>query len=577
MGIPTGGPQQGRTPSRGGIPTGNKPGNQQPSQQRPRAGIPKQQQSTEPPRRRAEEEELPLANPEIPSRASQRPPLSSETQRRLSERRSKALPPAADNEFDDRYSFKEDQEDLFSDVPNYKDEPDTSLDFEDDGTFEPISAEDSFEDEDNDGYNQEREAEEKSRNQAQERKAPTPAAKPRRARGVSKPPVSSSNEGSDGEEFSDEFVDKDNLKLKPFGSGKKPKKKATVGDFDARKNMESKRKLYRGIVLFTVITIIGFGAFKTFAPQTILDRQDVQVEIADYVGDTGFPTTEGEGFALGFMDSVLNVQPGANAIATRSAALSYFYGNTSDSKDADSAITMIGDIKQEVIRGPVVLDSTAITANAASYEIGFLVKTADSNVKIKDDSGAEAQIAESLRWMAFNVNVYYDDVKQSFAIAPNSPSLIPAPPVVAPGNIPEGQSLGDSIEEVPESVKATVEGFLSGYRESSKDNTDKILQYIGTEADESLRDGLNSRYQFATPEDLPSSISYDVYSPSGASDLSVLKIDLTVEWKITASSNASVTFPSHYVLTLEDKGSGDYTVTKFAPYYWIESSEDPTE
>lgn len=563
MGIPTG-PQQGRIPGRGGLPTGRDSGNKPSSQQRPRGnGIPRQ----EPQRPSFNEEELPLVENTEPlarpassgDRSQQRRPSSAipERVRRQNEYESRPVSSPRENK---PFAF-ENEDDLFSDVPKYQDSFEDDI-IEDDGTFESIDPED-------DSYDDiEEKPVEQQKTRSSEKLVPVPAAKPRRVRGATKAPEKSSKPD---DEYSDEFVDKENLKLKPFGSGKQ-KKKAKVGDFDTRKNIESQRKIYRGVFIGAMIAIVGTASFITFVPKENLSENEVQSIVAEYVGETGFPTKEGEGFALNFMESLLNVQPGENATTTRNTALSYFYGGQVDGKSFDSALTTVGDVKQNIIYGPVVFDSTPITGNSASYEIGVLVKTVDAAAK-DNDSTSEAKVAESLRWMAFNVNVYYDDLKQSFAIAPNSPSLIPAPPVAVPGSIPTGEPLGELVDTPPESIKATVEGFLSGYRESSKENTDKILQYIGTEANEDLRDGLDSRYQFATPNDLESSITYEVYSPNGPSDLSELKIDLTVDWQIPTSSDSAVTFPSHYVLTLENKGSGDYTVTKFAPYYWVEGTE----
>jgi len=359
-------------------------------------------------------------------------------------------------------------------------------------------------------------------------------------------------------------VDKEELKLKPFG---KPKKKAKVGDFDPRKNMEGQRKLYRGIFIAAVLTVVGFGAYQTFWPQESLSTAEVENIASLAVGDTGFPTTRGEGFALSFSESLLNVQPGPESQAQRTAALSYFYGANGDSKLFDSALSTVGSVSQEVVYGPVVLDSTPLTADAASYEVAVLLNTSDTEVVNPGGSAGAEQIADSLRWVAFNVNVYYDEAKDSFAIAPNSPSLIPAPSVEPQSVVPAGEPLGTAVDDYPESVNATVVGFLSGYRESTKSNFDKILQYIGTDADESLRNGLGSRYQFATPDDPANSIDIQVFQPGESA--SELKVQLTVDWKITTGENSGVTFPSHYVLTLQSTGSGsDYTVTKFAPYYW---------
>jgi len=564
MGIPTGGPQQGRNPAGGGVPTGRPPGNQQPAQPRQRpSGLPQPQQT--PPARPAQREEgLPGIAPRQPaqrptgaapaSRPAALPRPESAQRPTTPPQRQAPLPPAPEESFDDPFAFGDQDDDLFSDVPKnvYDDGALDSSGLNEDDPFEYVPDERG-------------DTEEEDRYEPEPVAAPVapraPAAKPKRLQGANRAPEPSRTASS---EYAEEFVDKEELKLKPFG---KPKKKAKVGDFDPRKNMEGQRKLYRGIFIAAVLTVVGFGAYQTFWPQESLSTAEVENIASLAVGDTGFPTTRGEGFALSFSESLLNVQPGPESQAQRTAALSYFYGANGDSKLFDSALSTVGSVSQEVVYGPVVLDSTPLTADAASYEVAVLLNTSDTEVVNPGGSAGAEQIADSLRWVAFNVNVYYDEAKDSFAIAPNSPSLIPAPSVEPQSVVPAGEPLGTAVDDYPESVNATVVGFLSGYRESTKSNFDKILQYIGTDADESLRNGLGSRYQFATPDDPANSIDIQVFQPGESA--SELKVQLTVDWKITTGENSGVTFPSHYVLTLQSTGSGsDYTVTKFAPYYW---------
>jgi len=579
MGIPTG-PQQGGNAGRGGLPTGRTPGSQQPGQQR---GLPPQGGAQRPaqPRREGglpglgegqprQPQQRPTAAPngggaqaprqapprQAPAQQSPQQPPRQQPPRQPLREQSQALPDAGEKQFDDPFGgFDGDNEDLFSDVPRgYRDEPRPEASYEDD---DPFSSADPDEEEEEETFEPEPEPQRPAK-----RQKPEAAAKPRRFQGNSRAPQRSK---SADEEYSDEFVDRKNLKLKPFG--KDSKKRAKVGDFDQRKNLEGQRRVYRGVFIAAVLAVVGFGFYQTFWPQQTLSVAEVQNIAALQSGETGFPTTKGEGFAISFIDSLLNVDPGDENSAKRSAALSYFYGTDGGNDQAFSdAMATVGSVRQQVVYGPVALDSTALTANAASYEVGVLLSTSDSGTGAQDP---EAE-AGNLRWVAFNVNVYYDEKNDSFAIAPNSPSLMPAPAVKAPSTVPAGEPLGESIDDYPESIKATVTGFLDGYRQSSKGNIDKILQYIGTDADESLRDGLNGRYQFATPDDPETSIEMQVFRPGSTN--SELKVLLKVDWQIPVGGESSVTLPSHYVLTLNSQGSGDYKVTKFAPYYWTEST-----
>lgn len=597
MGIPTD-PQQGRNPAGTGVPSGRAPGNRPPvqPQQRP-SGIPTQQGGSTPQQRPAQQQRPAGARPGgIPNQqggiprqqpSQQRPPQQRPAQQgglpqqrpagaqqqrppqqaqrpaqqpRPAQQRpaQEQLPSAPEQNFNDPFGA---DDDLFSDVPkvSYDESFQDDFGFEDDeDTFSTIPGATNFEDEEIPQRRQE----------APQQPAPRvqPAATPRRLQGSTKPPAPSR---SSREEFSEDFVDRDKRKLKPFG---KPKKAAKAGDFDPRKNLEGQRKLYRGIVVAALVALVGFGAFNALVPKESVSYAEIE-EIAAYAaGDTGFPTVKGEGFALNFMDSLLDISPGPEGLAKRTAALGYFYGAAGDSKAASEALTAVGNVSQQVVYGPVALDSTPLTENAASYEIGVLLSTTEAPVEGSDPlegSAANDAMAASLRWVSFNVNVYYDEAKDSFAIAPNSPTLLPAPSVEAPSLVPAGEPLGEPVDSISESVRATVVGFLSGYRESTKENFDKILQYIGTNADESLRTGLGGQYQFATPDDPSSSVAMEVFE--SATTAGELKVALVVDWQIPTGENSSVTFPSHYVLTLTSTGGGDYTVTKFAPYYWTEA------
>jgi len=579
MGIPTG-PQQGGNTGRGGLPTGNGQGGQNPAPQRQRpGGLPqptRPAEGSQPARRESglpgigSEESRPVqqrpssaptGNRQQPRQQPQAPqqPVRQQAQRPPARAPQQALPEAPDEQFDDPFGgFDSEQEDLFSDVPRSYTErvADDDSGFDDDDPFSQDAAGVDSEDDEEEIYEPEPEI----------RKAPraAPAAKPRRLSGATKAPQKAK---AASEDYEEEFVDKENLKLKPFG---KPKKKAKVGDFDPRKNLEGRGRLYRGIFLTAIVVVVGFGAYQTFWPQQSLSVSEVQNIAALQSGETGFPTTRGQGFALSFMDSLLNIEPDSADESKRNAALSYFFGTDGDAstQSFSESVNAVGNLSQQVVYGPVILDSTALTANAASYEVGLLMSTSAKGAPEDDNDPATA--SDKLRWVAFNVNVYYDAKKDSFAIAPNSPSLLPAPAVESPSTVPEGEPLGEAKDDYSESVKAVVVGFLEGYRESTKDSTDKIFQYIGSDADKSLKDGLGGRYQFSKPDDPASSIQMEVYQPGASAN--ELKILLTVDWQIAVDGESSVTFPSHYVMTLTSKGGGDYKVTKFAPYYWTEAT-----
>lgn len=471
-------------------------------------------------------------------------------------------------------------DEMFTDLEVDKDSYDDIVNQEEDNPFEHIPMGDfSFLDDDKDDFENVSEQEVTSkpvhtshdsgsvkpngqREVAREPKSPEQKTTVSRVRGDTRIPVSKVKQ----EEFSDSFVDKENVKLKPFG------KKVKVGDFDSRNNLESKRKFYRGLFIFGLVAVIGFGAYQTFFPKNILSPNEVEQIAMTSVGETAFPKVRGEGFAVSFIDTLINYSGEDVDRAHRSVALSYFYGRLDNARTGESGSEFVnfnGNFKQNVVHGPVIVSSRSLTDNAGSFQVGVLMRT--SNLSNAENKSLSDKAEEELRWTVFNVNVYYNAETDSLAIAPGSPTLLPANNVVANSEVPKAQPLGTDFDDYPESIKATVHGFLNGYRTSSKSDWERIRQYIGSDADESLKNGLNSRFDFIEKDNPASSIkSFEVFATDETHN--VLKVDLTVEWVIPGE-NSNIGFPSRYVVTLEKVSGNDYRVTKFAPYYWVESIE----
>lgn len=467
------------------------------------------------------------------------------------------------------------EDELFSGItaPTEDDYDASSLAYEDD-PFETIPDDELSYDDGEDGYYEDRPQSEV-----------VPPSEPRqpqaRRNRTSGAPVEPRQAKAEEEEYKEEFLDEENIELKPYG-GKKKKasKRAKVSDFDNRKNLEGQRKLYRAIFVAAIVAIVGFGAFKTFAPVEVLTEDEVATIAAWTNGDTGFPTTRGEGFALSFVDTLVNYSEDQQSKAKRDVALQYFTGGSDSSFAANESLSVMGNIKQSVIHGPVVLESKGLTENAGAYKIGMLLSTGPLKDPEGDGVRYDELAAEQLRWVAFNVNVYYDAANDSFRIAEGSPTLLPYEEVIAE-DLPVAQSLGEPVETPPGDANSIALGFIKEYRQSSKNDTSALESYIIGD-DPTLRTGLNSKYQFSTMEDEDASVEMTFYKDKAEADAeapSQLKAEMIVQWAIPMDEEGkeSVKFTSTYVLTLDYSGSG-YKVSKFAPYYWSEQvPEDGAE
>jgi len=570
QGKPNGVPARGLPPQNGQRRQGGLPPLGGQGQKSAGAGIPRQTSGAPQSRPRAtppqRQQGLPSPQPQQGTNRSQQTP----PQRRQPAPRAPRAPLPQDLE-----------DELFSGITAPADDgyDPNSLGYEDD-PFEPIPEDELSYDDGEDGYYEERP---QGGAAPQAGVAPLPQSRQPQARRnrTSGAPVEPRQAKVEEEDYQEEFIDEENIELKPYG-GKKKKasKKAKVSDFDNRKNLEGQRKLYRTIFVLAIVAIVGFGAFKTFMPVQVLTEDEVATIAAWTNGDTGFPTTRGEGFALSFVDTLVNYSEDQQSKAKRDVALQYFTGGSDSAFAANESFSVMGNIKQSIIYGPVVLESDALTENAGAYKIGMLLSTAPLKDPEGDGVRYDELASEQLRWVAFNVNVYYDVSNDSFRIAEGSPTLLPYEEVIAE-DLPVAQSLGEPVETPPGDASSIALGFIKEYRQSSKSDTSALESYIIGD-DPTLRTGLNSKYQFSTMEDEDASVEMTFYKNEAEADAetpSQLKVEMIVQWAIPMDEEGkeSVKFTSTYVLTLDYSGSG-YKVSKFAPYYWSEQvPEDGTE
>lgn len=351
----------------------------------------------------------------------------------------------------------------------------------------------------------------------------------------------------------DVFIDKENLKLEPFGG----KRKVRVNDLDGRKNLRKRSQIVQYITVGLVVVMVGFGVKSAFFPPQSLSEADVQNIVAETAGVSDFPLEAGRSFATDFMKAYLTV----NGDSTSKEVLGYYYNGSLSAADSPNRSVTPG-FKQTVVYGPAVYDSKALTPYSARYTVGALVKPEAAQSAAPSDGS-------TAKWTYFNVNVYYDKVSKNFSITPDSPSLVPAVEVGDPNKIPTAQELGTGAldKSVSDGLKSVIQGFIKGYAVSSPTDHSNLDQYIVSNSDVSLQKGLAKEFTLAGTEN--DAILYQAYSTA---DPNVIKVAVTVNWRDQLGADASVNkleYKSSYVMTLQKQSNDKYLVSKFAPQYYV--------
>lgn len=364
-------------------------------------------------------------------------------------------------------------------------------------------------------------------------------------------------------------IDGDKKKLMPFGSKKKVLR---VGDFDPRKDLRRNQKLTRFAVIGIFLIIMSIGFYQAVFPAKPLTEQEVYNLSLEATNYTNFPVESGRGFATDFMDAYLTVDPDSAS----ADVLNYYYSGSLESasgsgSSSTSTRTATGSYNQTILSGPTVYSARGLTDTSGAYTVGALVQPQT----IANDGDGEAQVGEP-KWMFFNVNVYFNEASRSFAITPESPSVIPATEVMSQQDIPNSAPLGtgDASDELGEDVSSVVNGFMEGYSTTTPTDHSVLDQYIVSDPEPALTKGLSSEY---TLDDSSNALSYEAF-PSDEEDSNEVKVRVTATWVSSpdgsVENESRVQFTSTYIMTLERQGDGRYLVSKFAPEYYV---ADPTD
>lgn len=347
--------------------------------------------------------------------------------------------------------------------------------------------------------------------------------------------------------YEENFIDEKNKKLKPFGG--RDKKNIKVSEFEDRKNLVTNRKISQYIFIAACVALIGFGAFKTFVPTDSFTAEEIASISAMQNGDTGFPTQKAEGFGKSFIESYTTLS--TNGLMNDS--LNYFYGGENANRDSGQ---MTG---QKILIGPVTLEANALTSTSGNFVYGVLVETYST----AEVQASEEKLQPTSHWLAFNVNVLFNEATSTFTIAQDSPSLVP---YVTPSGTSDliAAGLGEEIDTVD--VGSTVIGYMEAYQASDINNHSRLDQYVTPGAAPETLSGFGGTVAFSDTAE--NSVQYKVYSND--LELNELKVIVTSTWMVKgeAGEYGSI-YDSQSVMTLEKQANGQYLVSKFAPYLFI--------
>lgn len=357
------------------------------------------------------------------------------------------------------------------------------------------------------------------------------------------------------------FVDGDKKKLKPFGG----KKSLKTSDLDPRKNIRQQAKAVQAIVIILLIAVVLVGLYNALVPKPTLTTNDVVKTVQQTVAMTNFPIQEGEGFAKDFMKAYweMGTDPAAQTV------LNYYYSGrmVAGSQNYPNRNVSKG-YGQTLLYGPTVYKTQYLTDQSANYTIGALVQPEDLGlVGQVDANGNPVQPAvpdgSTAEWQFFSVNVYYDPATLQFSITPDSPTLVPRTQAMPSTSTPQQAIIGTgkAIDD-QNSVKATVQGFMEGYRTSSPSDHIRLDQYLKAKPSPELLNGLGGVYQFAN-KGVDGAVTYVAYG----TDTKDVKVLVKVVWEYDYTAGVTTTYNSQYIMTLEPDSNG-FAVTKFAPYYY---------
>lgn len=385
-------------------------------------------------------------------------------------------------------------------------------------------------------------------------------------------------EGTDTQyEDPEEYVDTKRKRIIPFG-GKKSKKRVSergFAQFDSRNNLQTSVRVVRSISMAAIVFVIGLGAYNTFFKH-IPNQAEITTIAQSVSGNIGFPTQKGSAFAEQFAQAYLQTYGTSNQENSSATLLNYFYsGSGVNAKDGFGSqsnggnsggqnVTIKGNINQKILIQPRVYQSVVAGPTSATFYVNALV----SNYKGSDmSSGAYAG-----KWISLAINVLYDTKHDALSINPDSPSIVPTMNIQSGIDATREQPLvgtGETVsDDTTKAMQPTITGFLTAYSDVTQSQHSLINQFVNSDADNSVYEGFGGYYKYDASNSSNNTTAYKTDKSN------VYKAVVVSIWKSnTSGSQASVSYPSKYVMTLE-KVNGKFFVTKINPLTYTPKSSN---
>lgn len=369
-------------------------------------------------------------------------------------------------------------------------------------------------------------------------------------------------------------IDPKKKKILPFGSSRR-QQKTTKAEREARKNI-SRQVNRNGKIFIALGTVILFAGLYGLVPKdglTDKEKNEAAQISAQVSNTTGFPINAGGGIATDFIKAYLTVQSDSE---TNDILAYYYTGNTSSSSSASSnngiSRTATSSFSQTLLYEPTLYGAIARDATLAQYTVGAYVQ--------KKATDGDKVTTEKPEMVFFSVNVVYNPETKMFAIAPDSPTIVPGATVNSQRELSPADTLGlgNADNALGEQIKSVVNGYVQGYATATENDTSALDQYTTATADISTKRGLGGKMELASGN---SAVTYEAFPSAKDGDtVTEIKARVKVTWvdKVATDNNGSVsanpaqvTYGSQYVMTLERQADGRYLVSKFVPEAYVPS------
>lgn len=356
-------------------------------------------------------------------------------------------------------------------------------------------------------------------------------------------------------------LDLEKKRIRDFGSTKGNTLK--VSDVSTKKDRKRKKKALTLTILASLALLSAMGVKNTFFPTKPPTTDEIASISQQAVGVTNFPSEGGRAFAENFMKAYLTAGPDT-VISNR--VLSYYYTGSTEAQSGQNQATDIGkqvtsNYKQTILYDPTVYSVTPINDETAAYTVGALVLPSSS-----EEGHEPPQDGSTSKWVFFNVNINYNPESNSYAVAPNSPSVVPSQNIEPQSKLGDKKvtiGTGERDKEVEGQIKSTVDGFMEAYAKSTPTSHSSMDQYVVKDAGPELLTGLGDQYDI-----VPNSIEYEAY-PTDVEGQYRVRVNIQWDDKVTGSDKAKATYKSRYILTLVQTSDGRYLVSKASPEYYV--------